>query len=420
MIIKFRKFAITNIIFFSPATTPNYKMNFKKLLLVPVFIISILFLIVLAIAMFPYIFTNVYKFPAMKPFSGVEWYNPYADTSGKWFKANFHAHAQAWGGLTNGTLTPEQVDSVYKSLGYDFAGISDYHKITKSKNVKDDEFIPLYEHGLNVWKRHQHPIGAKEIVNFDYPLFQSLHHKQDIIERIRPTTKLLAINHPEFLEGYHPDDFQYLSNYTHIEILNHYRTSVHHWDAALSAGYPAFGYGNDDSHNQTRKDETGRYWTMVRAGSLLGNLIVDALRKGNSVAVKGNNAELDNELRYLRVENDSMKLKLTMPADSILLIGNYGEVLGSFAKTDSLVYPLKKVKTYLRTEVYNPKTTFFLNPLIRTDGILPTYKPVKNAAFSFVVRIVGIAVYAFYLVFIFRVIRKIYRYLMNKAVIRII
>ncbi|GAB1349376.1 hypothetical protein MASR1M107_15900 [Ignavibacteriales bacterium] len=159
---------------------------------------------------------------------------------------------------------------------------------------------------------------------------------------------------------------------------------------------------------------------MVRAGSLLGNLIVDALRKGNSVAVKGNNAELDNELRYLRVENDSMKLKLTMPADSILLIGNYGEVLGSFAKTDSLVYPLKKVKTYLRTEVYNPKTTFFLNPLIRTDGILPTYKPVKNAAFSFVVRIVGIAVYAFYLVFIFRVIRKIYRYLMNKAVVRII
>ncbi len=395
-------------------------MNFKKLLIVPIFLIVILVFLLAAVAFFPYTFTNVYRFPALKPFTGNEWYNPYADTSGKWHKANFHAHAIAWEGLTNGKLTPAQLDSVYRSLGYDFIGISDYHKITRAPDTKDEEFIPIYEHGYNIFKRHQQAIDAKEVVHFDYPLVQSLHHKQDIIERLRPTARLLAINHPEFLDGYPPEDFQYLSNYTHIEILNHYRTSLPQWDAALTAGYPAFGYGNDDSHDQRRADETGRFWTMVRSGSLLSNLILDALRKGNSIAVSGERGVVDNDLRYMRVDNDTLRLRLAAPADSIRLIGNNGEVLATFSRTDSLVYPLKKVRTYLRPEVYNPKTVFYLNPVIRTEGILPVYKPAKNAAFSFVVRIVAIAVYIFYLLLVYRLIVRMFRYTFNRSVVRII
>ncbi len=395
-------------------------MSFKKLLLVPVFMVIILVLLVAALAFFPYIFTNVYKFPAMKPFSGNEWYNPYADTSGKWLKANFHAHAIAWEGMTNGKLTPAQLDSVYRSLGYDFVGISDYHKITRAPGIMDEEFIPIYEHGYSIFKRHQHPIGAKEVVHFDYPLFQSLHHKQDIIERLRPTSKLLAINHPEFSTGYSPEDFQYLSNYTHIEILNHYRTSLAQWDAALTAGYPAFGYGNDDSHDQRKEDETGKFWTMVRSPSLLSNLILDALRKGNSIAVAGKRGVVDNELRYLKVHGDTLRLHLAQPADSIRLVGNNGEALATFTTVDSVNFPIQKVRTYVRAEVYNKLTTFYLNPVIRTEGILPVYKPVKNAAFSFLVRIVALAVYISYLLMIYRLIVKMFRYTFNRSVVRII
>jgi len=395
-------------------------MNLKKLLLLPVYVILAVVLAVASLAIFPYVFTNIYKFPDIKPFTGNEWYNPYADTSGEWFKSNFHAHSKAWGGLTNGTRSPNQLDSVYLSLGYDFIGISNYHLISKSARTSSESFIPIYEHGLNILKRHQHPLGAKEVVNFDYPLFQSLHHKQDIIERLRPTTRLLAINHPEFLNSYDPDDFKYLSNYTHIEILNHYRTSLKHWDVALSAGYPAFGYGNDDSHDQTKTDETGRFWTMVRATSNLSDLFLDALRKGNTIAVKGDRGVVDNELRYLKIVNDTLRLKLSTISDSIVVIGNNGERLSSLANSDSLLFSLTKLKAYVRIEVYNPKTSMFLNPVIRTEGILPTYKPVKNAAFSFLVRIVGITLYAAFLLWILRYVKKIYRYYRNRSVIKIV
>ncbi|KAB2908615.1 MAG: hypothetical protein LC102_02530 [Ignavibacteriales bacterium] len=367
-----------------------------------------------ALAFYPYIFTNIYKFPAIKPFSGGEWYNPYADTSGKWFKANFHAHAKAWSGLTNGKFVPNRLDSIYRSMGYDFIGISDYHKISKATDTPEEEFFPIYEHGLNIFKRHQQALDAKKIVNFDYPLFQTLHHKQDMIERMRPYSKLLAINHPEFMDAYPPDDFNYLSNYTHIEILNHFRTSLPQWDAALTAGYPAFGYGNDDSHDQSNKDETGRFWTMVRASSLLNNLILDGLRKGNSIAVKGDSGFVDNELRYLLIDGDSMRLKLQNPADSIRLISMNGSMVYTAVNSDSLSYFLQKVKGYLRAEIYNPKTSFFLNPLIRTNGILPAYKPVKNAAFSFVFRVVGLIIYLVYLVVAYKILTKMFKVIFRK------
>jgi hypothetical protein len=74
----------------------------------------------------------------------------------------------------------------------------------------------------------------------------------------------------------------------------------------------------------------------------------------------------------------------------------------------------------VRVEIYNPKTSMFLNPVIRTEGILPTYKPVKNAAFSFLVRIVGIALYAAFLLWILRYVRKTFRYYRNRNVIKIV
>jgi ABC-type sugar transport system permease subunit len=395
-------------------------MKLKKLLLLPVYLLTVILLLFIAVAIYPYIFTNIYKFPNFKPFAGNDWYNPYADTSGKWLKANFHAHAKAWGGLTSGKLSESQLDSVYKGMRYDFIGVSNYYKISNIPGTKKEEFIPLYEHGINIWKRHQHPIAAKEVVYFDYPLFQTIHHKQDIIERLRSSSKLLAINHPEFLESYEIDDFQYLSNYTHIEILNHYRTSLAHWDMALTSGYPAFAYGNDDSHDQTNKNETGRFWTMVRSTSLLSDLMLDALKKGNTIAVSGENGEVDNELRFLKVESDTLRMKMTAPADSIIVIGNFGVTSNKITKSDSLVLPVKNFKTYLRIEVFNPKTVFYLNPIIRIDGSLPTYKPTKNAAFSFLVRIVAITFYAFFIIFIYRFIKRIYKNITDKEVVRIV
>lgn len=99
------------------------------------------------------------------------------------------------------------------------------------------------------------------------------------------------------------------------------------------------------------------------------------LRKGNTIAVKGDRGVVDNELRYLGINNDTLKLKLSTFADSIVVIGNNGERLSGIPRSDSLAFSLTKLKAYVRLEVYNPKTTMFLNPVIRTEGILPIINP---------------------------------------------
>lgn len=91
-----------------------------------------------------------------------------------------------------------------------------------------------------------------------------------------------------------------------------------------------------------------------------------------------------------------------------------GSMVYTAVNSDSLSYFLQKVKGYLRAEIYNPKTSFFLNPLIRTNGILPAYKPVKNAAFSFVFRVVGLIIYLVYLVVAYKILTKMFKVIFRK------
>lgn len=349
--------------------TVHFVFKFAKYL-----VYFLLFLLLLALL--PYSTSNVYNFAQIKPFEGDILYNPYQNLrsgDSNWYKGNFHAHSKAWGGLTNGKLSPEGVYEAYKKLDYDIIVLSNYHLITKPP-VPNSQFIPNYEHGLNVLKRHQNLIGAEYVVWKDYLLHQNLHNKQDMLENLRFTSPIVAINHPEFLTGYATEDFKFLSGYTHIEILNHYRTSVHHWDTALTAGYPAFGIGNDDSHNQTKPNETGRFWTMVAAKSLDKGDVLKSLLSGNNYSVIGNNGLMDNSLTCVKLVNDTMFINLKHKANKIYLITQYGFVTDSVINSDYAKFVFEKSYNYARIEVVNDSTKFFLNPIFRTtNGDIPVY-----------------------------------------------
>ncbi len=165
----------------------------------------------------PYAWAPVYRFPEPAPFSGSFFYNPYANASPNWQRANFHAHGRAWRGITNGAQSDEEVARRYRQLGYDVPGVSNYQYIAARHGI---DTIPVYEHGYNVSKQHQLAIGAHRVVWLDFLLWQSLSHSQHIIDRLKQTSELVALAHPATRDAYTADEMGLLAGYDLIEVIN--------------------------------------------------------------------------------------------------------------------------------------------------------------------------------------------------------
>src|SRR3954470_13978528 len=136
--------------------------------------------VVAALALAPYAWGPVYRFPESFPFSGTHLWNPYESLAGTWQRANLHAHGRAWSGLTTGEQSDEAVAQRYSELGYSVPGVSDYQHIAAFDGV---DTMPLYEHGFNAGKNHQLAIGAHAVEWFDFPLWQSISNQQYVIDR---------------------------------------------------------------------------------------------------------------------------------------------------------------------------------------------------------------------------------------------
>ena len=342
-------------------------MKIVKKLIYPtkIFAISVIFLLFLTIL--PYFNAEMYDFHPKTTFSGHSWFNPYFTKDSLLLKANFHSHTYAWGKLTNGHHTPAEVHSQFKQLGYDIPTISNYHQIdTTGKHDTSVIYIPTYEHGYNVKKRHHQPLGASSIVWLDFVFLQTLNHKQYMLNCIAPTCSVLTINHPSFSNGFDASDFTLLKNYDLIEVLNHYRTSIPHWDSALSSGISAMIVSNDDTKHLDSKGQCGAYWTMIYAQERTPTAVYSSLKRGNAYGVRGIDANNGDKLDAVSVNNDSLTVQLKTTVDSIRFIHQHGIVKEVFSHTNKATIPLLHQDTYVRTEVYvDSLTTYFLNPVFR-------------------------------------------------------
>jgi hypothetical protein len=346
------------------------------------------------ILLFPlllYIAPARYDFPEPKPFQGDKWFNPYRDMdSTHWLHANFHMHSRAWGGLTNGSENKDHyVYDTYRKAGFESLSISNYQTINKLYS-DDSSYIPAYEHGYGMYKNHHLCLGAKRVVWFDLPYGQNIHHKQFILNKLRPTTEIISVNHPSFFKGFRPEDFRKLTGYDFIEVLNGFRNSVPHWDSALSAGRPALILANDDMHDISNPDEIGRRFTVVNSPSNARRKIIAALKGGNAFGVyyRGEKGETlhDKTGRFARlpvmksftVANDTLTVELDTTAFEFRFFGQHGKLLKKIGGTRKTFYVLKPEDNYVRTVILfstkdNPEgLQFFLNPVMRSnDGNKP-------------------------------------------------
>jgi len=327
-------------------------------------------LILLIIATLPYYLTRVYDFSEPKPFTGNSFYNPYSDIKGEWIKANFHAHSKAFGGITKGKNTKNEVIERYKSLGYKLISISNYSQASNGHEA--EQLFSAYEHGVNINWTHQLVINPEKSSFFDFPIFQSKSHKQFIINKLKNDNTIVALAHPSFKNSYSQHDLKYLVNYDFIEGLSQVATSVADWDRALSNGHAVWIMGNDDSHD-IGDGNNGICWTMINTGSLCEDQVLKSLKRGACYASRGWLGQEMNRIISVNITNNTYELLLEKESDSIILKSDEGKMVANETNKNKITYTIKPCDTYIRAEIYdtepwNNYTKIYLNPVVRTQS----------------------------------------------------
>lgn len=384
--------------------------SLKRVLKAPLYLILFLLFIFVTYLAYGYFISEIYDFPDPKHFTGDKLYNPYENLSPHWYKANFHAHSYAWGGMTNGKQTEEEVIQKYSEEGYDLVYLSNYHKIYLTYPPGNPSSLSVYEHGYNTTKAHRLVFGADSPSYFDIPIYLNTSAKQFLINYLKKNSKMLAIAHPAFQNGHTPHELKYLTGYDLLEVLNHYRVSDVYWDSALSSGKAVWLISDDDTHDINDKDETGVCWTMVNAPDKSAENIINSLKTGKAVGLKGKNFENPLMLKSVIVDSMTVSYKFNIQAD-IKLIGDDGVIKAEAVNRDSIIYTFKPNDTYLRAVVNTPDSVSFLylNPVIRYDGGAPPSNPFNaqiNYFRTYLLRILILIPYLILLYFIFRRFRK--------------
>lgn len=332
-------------------------------------LVSVLLLLVFLIGI-QYATTTIYEFEKPKPFCGEKWLNPYQVLDSTRIKANFHAHSCAWKSVTYGSNSAESMRKCYKEKKYDIAAISNYFCIDTVGKRNNPLYVPVYEHGLNIFKSHCLVLNAQKVSYYDYFLFQSTSHQQKVIERIKANDGIVAIAHPKFCGGRSLEDMKYLMHYDLIEVLNHFRISDNYWDEALSAGRLAYLVANDDSHGGDA-DEVERTWTVIFSKKKTRKAALKSLLSGKAFGVYTEYNTCENNFEGCHLSNDTVSVKFAIPADTILFIGQGGSVKHKVIKSDHASYKLKKNDTYIRIVAKNYESGIYLNPIIRYNGKVP-------------------------------------------------
>jgi hypothetical protein len=325
-----------------------------------------------------YALCPVHRFPSARAFTGTHWYNPYATGRGQWRKANFHAHAQAWAGLTNGRADPDLVVHRYATLGYDVAAITNYQQITHAHGPASTS-LATYEQGYNARKVHLLALGAHSVGWLDYPLFQSANEEQDRVDRLRALGATVVLAHPRLRGGISDDDLRALTGYTALEVASSTTDGEAAWDVALTAGRAVWGMGGDDTHDVADMTRTARVWTLVDAASTRPIDLLDALHAGRLVAVRGVRGQADVALRSLTMRGDTLDVALDGAAATVTFIGAGGALLARRVGSHAARYVIPAAAPYVRVVARTPNATLYLSPVLRV-GDDRNARPIARAA----------------------------------------
>lgn len=376
-----------------------------------------------------YVRTEWYDFEEPERFSGSVFYNPYSGWDGRsGMICNFHAHAECWSGLTNGKGSADEVLQRYESLGYDVAGVSDYHRMTRPSHK-------YYEHGWGISKTHQLVLGASGITWLDFPFFQNEHQKQFMIDRLGGANEgsVVVLAHPSLRGAYSAEDMAELGGYHCFEAVNKLRKSLGLWDVALSNGHSVFVLGSDDCHNYSNINDVGRCGTYVLTKNPSQQSLNACLKTGRHFAVEfATNEDEAVESRRekvrtrfplvgIEVDSTFYLAKFNDEVSQVLLIGDGSDTLFKGSELQKVQYSIPDSISYVRMEYTTLEGhKVYVNPVFRTKNgemsshHLGTVNLIKTAGYRMGIILLIILVWA--LVFRNRYVKFIKKYRSNRGI----
>lgn len=330
--------------------------------------------ILLLLLIGPYACYTAYDDRPMEPFQGNHWYNPYARVDGGKFRANFHAHSRAWGGLTWGEQEAGEVIAAYAARGYDAPALSNYHRITGPEHYPDSLIhIPTYEHGFNTRKVHCLCIGARAVSFLDYPWHFSPNHTRETIRRLKKNCDLVALAHPGARRAHTPEEMALFPQLDLMEVGNTMGVRTAYWDAALSQGIPVWLLANDDTHDLAGEEIFVR-WNMILSGAAHPDSLIASLRRGSHYGVYSYDRLCeDNSLTEVGIFQDTLRIALRDTFNRLDIYGQGGALVATIANTDRINYTVQPSDTYLRAEIHHDHCVMYLNPMMRFDGNTPPH-----------------------------------------------
>lgn len=324
----------------------------------------------------------IYNFEEPRPFSGKDIYNPYAslDTTLGWKRANFHTHTKVNGILNECDYWPAQVDSFYRTFGYDIVTFSNHNELTAHPYDSSLQ-VNVYEHGYNLFKYHKLVFGCSRVNLFDniIPLLTS--QKQWELDLLGRDADFIQMNHPFRTIHTTKAGMQLLTGYRIMELDSGVSTEQEYWDWALSAGHYSIGLANDDLHHPDRSyciavrsnmlNCSGATYDDIRQTLLAGtcySMRTPDFGEGDWEQKYRGNSELPL-IRDIGLSGDTIRISISKPAGEIRVTGQDHTTLCSLRNTDSLRYVFAPTDSYARiTAYFDDGTVIYTNPFARYDS----------------------------------------------------
>ena len=290
---------------------------------------------------------------------------------GSFYKANLHMHTN----ISDGTMSPEEVKTLYKENGYSVVAYTDHNILVHHPELDDENFLALsgYEFNVNevtpnkTWTRTCHlcfisPDRSTPYVCFnserklcrgsipyleqmDYdkskPDFDLIYGPRQInaaIKEAKAHGYYVTYNHPYWSQESY-NDYTSFEGMDAMEIYNHSSAvlgydeyNTHAYDDMLRVGNRIYAVAADDNHNAyenyTRLSDSLGGITMIKAEKLEYSCIFEAMKKGHTYATTG------PEIKALWYEDGKIHIECS-EADKISLNTGVRYAKAKYAETDA-------------------------------------------------------------------------------------
>lgn len=324
----------------------------------------------------------IYDFSEPKPFSGPDIFNPYQHLKSefRWKRANFHTHTRVKGIFNECEYWPAETDEAYRKLGYDIVTFSNHNELTRHPYDSLLQ-VNVYEHGYNIFKYHKLVFGCEAVNLFDNLLPILASQKQFQLDLLGKESDFIQMNHPLRTVGTSKNHMQKLGGYRIMELDSGKSTENEYWDWALSAGHYSFGLANDDLHYPDKSKKIGVRCNFLCCPSAGYEDIKKTLLSGGYYAMRvpdygrgdwkvkyAKNRELPS-ITEISLEDETIYIGLSCPADSIKVTGQGHTTLLLAKNTNKARYTMKPDDTYARITAYFPEgEVIYTNPFARYDA----------------------------------------------------